>query len=234
MTSNSLTAKIFSNSDCELKKDAVDAGLVVGGDEILKALVIRWILYKIHILGIDQKDGNLLVFTKIGKVFFLDVGEVFQGDVLLEGAVSLGDLPEKPVGGGVEVEDQVGFGQVGGDGVENVTEERKFVGGEVVFGEKQALVDEVVAEDEVGEEIAGGEHRLELLVTVHQEGHLHGQGVVLWIFVELFEEGVVGKALQHQLGVEIARQHGAQGGLARPDTALHDNIVIWYVHISDL
>ena len=230
MTTFFPSTKLFSKGDCELKQDTVDSGLILSGDELLKPLVIRRILYKIHVFGIDQKDWNLLVFTKIGEIFFLDVGEVFQGDVLLEGTVSLGDLPEKPVGGGVEVEDQVGFGQEAGDGIENRLEKREFIFRQVVFGEKQALVDEVVAEDEVGEEIAGGEHRLELLVAVHQEGHLHGQGVVLGILVELFEERIVGKALQHQLGIEVTGQHGAQGGLARPDAAFHDNIVIWYFH----
>ena len=155
MTTNFPPAKLFSNGDCELKENAVDAGLVTGCDELLKTLVIRRILHKIHILGIDEQDGNLLVFTKVGEVFLLDVGKVFQGDVLLEGTVALGNLPEQPVGFGVEVEDQVGFGQIGGDGVEYHAEERELIGGKVVLGEEQALVNKIVAEDEVGEEVAG-------------------------------------------------------------------------------
>ena len=232
MTTNFPPAKLFSNGDCELKEDAVDAGLVRGGDEILKTLVVRRILHEIHVLGIDEKDGNLLVFTEVGEVFLLDVGKVFQGDVLFEGTVALGNLPEQPVGFGVEVENQVGFGQVGGDGVEHHAEERELVGGKVVLGEEQALVDEVVAEDEVGEEVAGREHRLELLVTVHQEGHLHRQRVVLGILVEFLKERVVGKAFQHQFGVEILGQHGAEGGFARPDAALHNDVIIRYFHCS--
>ena len=59
MTTIFSSSKLFSKGDCELKKDAVDAGLVTAGDKILKSLVIRRILHEIHIFGIDEEDGGL-------------------------------------------------------------------------------------------------------------------------------------------------------------------------------
>ena len=223
--------KYFSRKDCGLKQDAVYPRLVRMGYQFLKTLVIRFFFDKINVFGVHQQDGDSLVFAEIGQVFFLDVGEVFGGDVLFERTVALGDLGEKPLGTGVEVEDHVRFGQEIGDGVENVFEEGELVLGEVVLGEEQALVDEIVADDEVREEVAGGEQVLELLIAVHEESHLHREGVMLGILVEFLEERVVGETLQHQLGVEVAGQHGGEGGLARADAAFHDDIVIWYFHL---
>lgn len=230
MATNVRFEKYFSRNVCGLKQDTVDAGRILMGDQILKTLVIRFILYKIDIFGVHQKNRYPLVFAEVGQVFFLNVGEVFGGDVLFKRAVAFGDLGEQPFGTGVEVEDQVGFRQDAGDGVEDTLEERELVLGEVVLGEEQAFVDEIVAEDKVGEEVAGGEQPFELLVAVHEEGHLHGEGVMLRILVELLQEGVVCEPLQHQFGVEVAGQHGGEGRLARADAAFHDNIVIGYFH----
>lgn len=201
-------------------------------NEIFKTLIIRYVFDKIDVLRVHQEYGDPLVLSEIGQVFFLDVGEVFGGDVLLEGAVPLGDLGEQAFRMGVKVENEVWFGQEPGDGVEDTLEQRKLVVGQVVFGEEQAFVDEIVADDKVREKVAGGEQAFELLVSVHEERHLHGKSVMLGVFVELFEERVVCETFQHQLGVEVAGQHGGEGGLARTDAALHDDIVIWYFHLE--
>ena len=230
MTTNTTSVKIFSILGCELKEDTVDAGFVMAGDDILKVLIIRYVFNEIDIFGVYQQDRRLLVFPEIGEVFLLDVSEVTGGDVALKVSAASGDLPQQAVGGGVEVEDQVGFGQGTRDGIENGAEERKLVGGEVVLGEKQAFVDEIVADDEVGEEVAGGDQRLELLVAVHQERHLHGEGVMLRILVELLEEGVVGESLQHELRVEVAGKHRGKRGLPCADAAFHDDIIVRYFH----
>ena len=226
--------KYFSRKDCGLKQDAVYPRLVRMGYQFLKTLVIRFFFDKIDVFGVHQQDGDSLVFAEIGRVFFLDVGEVFGGDVLFERTVALGDLGEKPLGTGVEVEDHVRFGQEIGDGVENVFEEGKLVLGEVVLGEEQALVDEIVADDEIGEEVARDQQLLELLVAVHQESHLHGERIMLGIFVELFQERIVGETLQHQFGVEILGKHRGEGRLAGPYAAFHHDVVIGYLHDCQL
>ena len=208
----------------------MDTGIVMVGDDFLKALIVRFVFNEIDVFGINQKGRDLLVFAEVGEVFLLDVGKVLGGDVALKIAAAAGDLPEQTVGGGVEVEDQVGLGQRTSDGVEHGPEQRELVGGKVVLREEQALVDEVVADDEVAEEVARREQRLELLVTIHEEGHLHGKGIVLGILVELLEEGIVGETLQHELRVEVAGEHRGQGRLARPNASLHDNVIIGDFH----
>ena len=209
----------------------MDAGGVFILDQPLDLQVIGIVEDEVYLGSFHQQHRHSGVLVEIGDVTVLYLLQVFGGDVLFIFPPATGDVPQQLLNVIVQIKDEVRLGQEGGDGVEHAPVEVVLVGKQVVLGEYDALVDEIVANYKVLEHVAGGKQVPELLVAVHQEGHLHGEGVMDRVNVELGQERVVGETLKHELCVVVIRQHLGEGGLPRSNAPLYDYIIIWY-HLS--
>ena len=81
----------------------MDPSRILGCKKFFKMLVIRIVFHKIDIFSVHQQDWNLLIFAEVSQIFFLNVSQVFNRDVLFEGAIPFRDLFQQSVGFGVKV-----------------------------------------------------------------------------------------------------------------------------------
>ena len=108
--------------------------------------------HKVQLMGIHYHNGHIGDVVEIIHVRPLYILQIIRGDILLEIAAAVGDVFQQVLHIVVEVKDDVGFGKIGGDDVVNFDIEIVLIALQVVFGEDVALVDEVVGDDEVGED----------------------------------------------------------------------------------
>ena len=163
-----------------------------------------WMLYEVQLVGIHYHDGHIGDMVEIIHVGTLYILQIIRTNFLLKVTATVGDVFQQMFDIVMQIEDDVGFGKVGGDDVVNFDIEVVLIALEVVFGENITFVDEIVGDDEVGEEVTFGEQGFELLVAVGEERHFEREGVMLWFFVEFGQERIVDKAFEHQLGVELS------------------------------
>ena len=187
---------------------------------------------EIQVGGMDEHNGYVGILAEVVHIALLNVVQIFCCYILLIFTTSPGDVLQQTFRFVVQIDDEVRFGKKRGDGVENGAVQVEFVPKQIVFGEDDTLVDEIVAHHKVFEHIAGGQQLAQLTVTLHEEVHLHGQRIVDRVLVELGQERVVGELFHHQLGVAVFGQHLGEGGLAGSNATLNHNIVIWYRHDS--
>src|SRR5690606_9313253 len=85
----------------------------------------------------------------------------------------------------VEVDVQIGFGNVFIHLVKKFTVEFKFVVRQGNFRENKGFVHVVIANDKVFKEVELGKVVADLLIPVGQKGHFEGEGIALWFFIKL-------------------------------------------------
>ena len=95
-------------------------------------------LYKIQLMGIHYHDGHVGDVVEIIHVRSLYILQIIRRDVLLEVATAVGNVLQQVLHIVVKVEDDVGFGKIGGDDVVNFDIEVVLIALKVVFGEDVA------------------------------------------------------------------------------------------------
>src|SRR5207245_7808459 len=137
---------------------------------------------------------------------------------------ALADPAHQHLGGGLQVDDEVGPGHaLREQRVELVVDDQLAVL-EVEVGEELALLEGVVADGGLGEEPAL-EQLLLLAVAGEQEEQLDLEGGAGGAVVEGLEERVLAPFLEHGVGLELLGQALDDRGLAHPDGPLDRHVL---------
>jgi len=155
------------------------------------------------------------VFVGVGYFF-----DVLEGDVVFVARGFFGDAGAEDFGFGLQVDDEIGSGDVFGENFEVALIEFEFFVIEIEVGE-----DAVFFEQEIGEDGAGSFHLesfADTLLAFHQEIHLGAEGGAGFFFVEIGEERVV-FAVVDAAGVKAFSEDFCEGGLADAKRALDDD-----------
>ena len=167
----------------------------------------------------DQEVGGRVAKEEmfVGARDFLDV---FRGDVGFVGGSFLGDARAEYFGLGLEVDNQVGSGNVGGEGFVVALVELEFGVVEIEIGE-----DAVFFHEEIGEDRAGsfdGEGFAEALLALDEEVHLRTESGAGLGVVKVGEKGIV-LAIVDAASVEAFGEDAGEGGFADAQRAFNDD-----------
>jgi hypothetical protein len=161
----------------------------------------------------------------------LDVEQVFILYVLFIRPVPFPDIFLELVHRGMQVNEQVRLYHLLVDDFKQALVEPEFIVRKVHFGKKEAFGEQVVRNGQGLEKVFLMEKILLLLIPFGHEKEFQGKGILGRILIKLGEEWIVGKLLQDQAGVEMARQQMGQRGFSCSDIAFNGNEVI--VHTVD-
>src|SRR5216683_1475595 len=219
-------------SACSVRNDG-ERKLVGGaeGEEILGAfdgfleafeeeLEVVAALDEVDVGGVDDEEVGGGVAEEemfVGAGEFLDV---FGGDVGLVAGGFLGDAGAEDFGLGLEIDDQIGSGNVGGEGFVVALVELELGVVEIEVGE-----DAVLFHEEIGEHGAGsidGEGFAEALLALDEEIHLGAKSGAGLGFVEVGEEGIV-LAVVDAAGVEAFGKDAGESSFADAQRAFNDD-----------
>jgi len=168
-------------------------------------------LDEIDVGGVDDQEvGGSVAEEKmfVGAGDFLDV---LGGDVGFVAGGFLGDAGAEDFRLGLEINDQVGSGNVGGEGFVVALVELEFGVVEIEIGE-----DAVFFHEEIGEHGAGsfdGEGFAEALLAFDEEVHLSAESGAGFGVVEVGEEGIV-LAIVNAAGVQAFGEDAGESGFA--------------------
>ncbi len=167
----------------------------------------------------DEKIGGGVAEEEVfvGTRDFLDV---FGGDVGLVAGGFFGDARAKDFGLGLEVDDQVGSGNVRGEGFVIALVELELGVVEIEVGENAVLFHEEIGEDRAGS--FNGEGFAEALLALNEEVHLSAKSGAGLGFVEVGEEGIV-LAVVDAAGMEAFGKDAGEGGFADAERAFNNN-----------
>ncbi len=117
------------------------------------------------------------------------------GQLVLDGAAALPDVLLQYGHRAVQVQQEVGLGEVGIEHREEPLKEAKLLFVEVISSEQQGFEEEIVGDGDTSEQVRAGEVLRKLFVSLGHEEQLDGESVSLGIFVKVGEERVVGELL---------------------------------------
>src|SRR5712664_846525 len=149
-----------------------------------------------------------------------DFFDVFGGDVGFITGGFFGDASAEDFGLGLEVDDQVGSGNVRSEGLVIALVKLELFVVEIEIGE-----DAVLFHEEVGEEGAGsfdGEGFAEALLALDEEVHLGAEGRAGFGFVEIGEEGIV-LAIVDAAGMQALGEDAGESGFADAQRAFNND-----------
>src|SRR5262245_789233 len=160
---------------------------------------------------------------KEGPESFRQALQVLSGDAALEVPVTLTNSSEEHIGPGLEVDDQVGAGNLRVEELEDPSIE-----GQLVRIERDPGEDAVVGESVVARATAGiNAVLLELaLMAIAREGEeeLSLKGMAVGVFGELAQKRVVFDSLEHQLRPEFRGEPPCEGRLSDADGPLDRDV----------
>ena len=167
----------------------------------------------------DQEVGGSVAEEKVfvGAGDFLDV---FGSDVGLVAGGFFGDACAEDFGLGLEVDDQVGSGNVRGEGFVVALVELELGVVEIKVGENAVLFHEEIGEDGAGS--LDGEGFAEALLALDEEVHLGTKSGARLGFVEVGEERVV-FAIVNAASVEALGEDAGESGFADAQRAFNDD-----------
>jgi hypothetical protein len=177
-------------------------------------------LDEVDVGGVDDEEVGGGIAKKemfVGAGDFLDV---FGGDVGLVAGGFFGDAGAEDFGLGLEVNDQVGCGNAGGEGFVVALVELEFGVVEIEVGEDAVLFHEEIGEDGTGS--FDGEGFAEALLALDKEVHLGAEGGAGLGVVEVGEEGIV-LAIVDAAGVEAFGEDAREGGFADTERAFNND-----------
>jgi hypothetical protein len=176
--------------------------------------------YEVDFGGVDYEEVGGGVAEEemfVGAGDFLDV---FGGDVGFAARGFFGDAGAEDFGLGLEINDQVGSGNVRREGFVVAFVKLKLFVVEIEVGE-----DAVLLHEEIGERGAGsfdGEGFAEALAALDEEVHLGAQGGTGLGVVEIGEEGII-LAIVDAAGMEALGKDAGESGLANAQRAFNNN-----------
>ena len=185
-------------------------------------LQVLFVGQKIRI-GRIHKNRFQVVLLDVVRVGFLDAEQVFVRDALLVGAAPLADVLLQPCDRRMQVNQDVRLEQLLVNDVEQALVQIEFICRQVHLGEEQTFGKKVIRDGDALKKVTLLNQLLQLLETFRHEKQFQRKGVLFRVFIELGQEGVVGKLLQDQPGIVMLRQQVRQGGLAGADVSFNSN-----------
>ncbi len=149
-----------------------------------------------------------------------DFFDVFGGDLRFVARSFLGDAGAKDFRLGLQVDDEIGSGNIRGQGFVVAVVELELFVIEIEIGE-----DAVFFQEEIGEDRAGsldGKSFADALLAFDQEIHLGAEGGAGFFLVEIGEEGIV-FAVVNAAGVKTLGEDLSQSGFAYAKRAFNDD-----------
>jgi hypothetical protein len=209
-------AKLFGGAEGQEVLRAFD-GVLEAAEELLEVFAA---LDEIDVGGVDDEEvgGGVAeeeVFVGVGYFF-----DVFEGDVVFVARGFFGDAGAEDFWFGLQVDDEIGSGDVFGENFEVALIEFEFFVIEIEVGE-----DAVFFEQEIGEDGAGSFHLesfADTLLAFHQEIHLGAQGSAWFLFIEIGEEWVV-FAVVDAAGVKAFGEDFGESGFPDAERAFDDD-----------
>src|SRR5712664_647503 len=177
-------------------------------------------LDEVDVGGVDDEEVRGGVAEEemfVGAGHFLDV---FGGDVGFVAGGFLGDAGAEDFRLGLEINDQIGSGNVRGEGFVVALVELELFVVEVEIGEDAVFFHEEVGED--GARRFDGEGFAEALLALDEEVHLCAKGRAGFGLVEIGEEGIV-LAIVDAAGMQALRENLGKSGLADAQGAFNDD-----------
>jgi len=201
------------------------------GEEVLRAFdgLLKAFEEELEVVAaLDEVDVRSVDDEKVGggvaeKEMFVGAGDfldVFRGDVGFVAGSFLGDAGAEDFGLGLEINDQIGSGKVGGEGFVVALVKLELGVVEIKVGENAVLLHEEVGEDWAGS--FDGEGFAEALLAVDKEVHLSAESGAGLGFVKVGEEGIV-LAIVNAAGVEAFSKDSGQSGFADAQRAVNDD-----------
>src|SRR5262245_4579896 len=184
---------------------------------------IATVFDEVDLRAVDHEQWSLRIMMKKGPEGFRQALQVLRGDAALEVAVPLADAAHQHVGPGLEIDDEIGTGNLRIEELEDLPVERQLVAAEGNAGEDAVLGKEVVRDRPARADAA--RTQLELLAIAFEgEEELCLEGMTFRIRVESLQKGVVFDSLQDEFGAEIGGQPPRQGRLADTDGTLDRDV----------
>src|SRR6266404_3878174 len=192
-------------------------GILEAAEELLEVFAA---LDEIDVGGVDDEEVGGGVAEEemfVGAGDFLDV---FGGDVGFVAGRFLGDARAEDFGLGLEIDDQIGSGNVRGKGGVIALVELQLFVVEIEVGEDAVFLHEEVREDRAGS--FDGEGFAEAFLALEKEVHLGAERGARLGVVEIGEEGIV-FAIVDAAGVEAFGEDLGEGGFADAQRAFDDD-----------
>jgi len=194
-------------------------GILEAAEELLEVFAA---LDEIDVGGVDDQEVGGGVAEEEMFVSAGDFLDVFGGDVGFVAGGFFGDAGAEDFGLGLEVDDQIGSGNVRGEGgIVALVKLQLFVV-EIEVSEDAVLLHEEVREDRAGS--FDGEGFAEALLALQEEVHLGAEGGAGLGVVEIGEERIV-LAIVDAAGVEAFGEDLGEGGFADAQRAFDDDEV---------
>jgi hypothetical protein len=164
--------------------------------------------------GVAEKE----VFVSAGDFF-----DVFEGDAVFLAGSFFGDAGAEDFRAGLEIDDQIGSGKVGGEGFVIALVEFEFFVVEIDVGE-----DTVFFHEEIGENWGrgiverGGKRFTEAALAFDEEVHLGAESGAGLGLVEVGEKGIV-FTIKNAAGVQALSKDAGKSGFANTERAFYDD-----------
>src|SRR5260370_161447 len=211
-----------------------DYDLLLGsaeGEEVLRAfdgfleaaeeeLEVFAALDEVDVRGVDDEEVGGGVAEEemfIGAGDFLDV---FGGDVGFVAGGFLGDAGAEDFGLGLEIDDQIGSGNVRGEGFVVALVELELFVVEIEIGEDAVFFHEEVGGDGTGRFDCEGFAKA--LLALDEEVHLCAKGRAEFGFVEIGEEGIV-LAIVDAAGMQTCGKDSGKSGFSDAQRTFNDD-----------
>jgi len=183
-------------------------------------------------LGVDDHQRRRFVVVEVAAVRIGQRAQIALRDVGLHRHAALAHPLDQRVGLCLQVDHQVRHGRLRPHAVEDLLVQPELVVVEREPREQRILVEQEIAGDGLGEQVALPEIA-QLIDTLEQEEELRGQRIPPAIPVEALEEGVAAGLLEHQLRAEALGELARQRGLADTDRPLDDDVAIAFERRGD-
>src|SRR5690606_30243911 len=217
-----LMAMTCTSSRLNERRIEIVAAMPHGADLFEQQGEIAIAIGEIYLRGVDDQQWRIIVVQKefaVGSVYFFEIGSV---DALLVPDAALTDALRQHIGGGLQINHQIGRGCVQRQLLVDLVVERVFIGVEIDACEQSILGNEKVCDSGRCEQIALAPV-LQLLCALEQEKQLRRQRDLARIAVEALEKRILVGLFEHDLMAEGFRQAPRQRGLADADRAFHSN-----------
>lgn len=188
---------------------------------------MQFIVDEIGLGSIYKQRFDVVLFDVLG-VGFLQGEEIIVGDVLLVTAVAFADVFLQFVDRRMQIDQDLWLYDLGIDDVEQFLIQPELLTPQSHFGKQQRFGEQVICDGDLLEQVFRLQHLLELLVAFGHKKQLERKGILIGVFVEFGQEGIVGKFFQNQSGIEMFAQQIGQRGFAGADVSFYRNKIVFH------
>jgi len=195
-------------------------GFLEAAEELLEVVAA---LDEVDFGGVDDEKISGGVAEKevfVGAGDFLDV---FEGDAVFFAGGFFGDAGAEDFRAGLEIDDQIGSGEVGGESFVIALVEFEFFVVEIDVGEDAVLFHEEIGENRGGGIVERGSQRFtEAALAFDEEVHLGAESGAGLGLVEVGEKGIV-FTIENAAGVQALSEDTGESGFADTERAFYDD-----------